>query len=88
MVDVLLTLSVRDDELVEADQMSFQVQLGLERLVTERATDTLRVVDEAHVLTQVGQVTVHAVAHRTGARVQRVQFTQVSCNTHTTCSNR
>jgi len=45
-------------------------------------------VDEAHVLPQVGQVTVHAVAHRTRAWVQRVQFTQVSCNTHTTCSNR
>lgn len=63
--------------------MSLEVQLGLERLATERASDTLGVVDQAYVLPQVRQVTVHAVAHRTGARVQRVQFAQVSCNTHT-----
>lgn len=74
LVDLFLAMPVRHAELVEADQVAFQVQLGLEWLVTEGACDTLRVVDQAHVLAQVRQVTVHAVADRTGARVQRVQF--------------
>lgn len=74
LVDLFLTMPVCHAELVEADEVSLQVELGLEWLVTEGACDTLRVVDQAHVLTQVRQVTVHAVADRTGARIQRVQF--------------
>lgn len=74
LADFFLTMSVRGTELVEADQVAFQVELSLEWLVTKGACDTLGVVDQAHVLTQVRQVTVHAVADRTGAWVQRVQF--------------
>lgn len=74
LVDFFLAMPVCHAELVETDQVALQVELGLEWLVTEGACDTLRVVDQAHVLTQVRQVTVHAVADRTGAWVQRVQF--------------
>lgn len=87
LIHFFLTVLVYGVEVMEADQMALQIELGLEWLVTEGACDTLRVVDQAHVLTQVRQVTVYAVADRTGAWVQRVQFAWVSCNTHTTCSN-
>lgn len=51
LVDFFLTMPVCHAELMEADQVAFQVELGLEWLVTEGACDTLRVVDQAHVLT-------------------------------------
>ena len=60
--------------------MALQIQLGLEWLVTERTSHGLGVVDQAYVLTEVRQVTVHAVADWAGTWVQRVQFAMVHCN--------
>jgi hypothetical protein len=65
---------------MEAHEVALEIELGLERLAAERTSHSLGVVDQANVLTEVRQVTVHAIADWAGARVQRVQFAMVRCN--------
>lgn len=66
-------------------KVSAQVQLGLEGSTAQWTLHTLWYVDEAHVLAQIGQVAVHALADGARPRVQRVQLAQGRCNTHNTC---
>lgn len=67
------------------NEMAAKVQFGLEGSIAEWTFNTLRYVDEAHVLAQIGQVAVHALADGARPRVQRVQLAQGRCNTHNTC---
>lgn len=60
-----------------AHDVASEVELVFERLETQRARYTLRVVDETDVLSQVGDVTVDPSALGARARVQRVRFERV-----------
>lgn len=57
---------------MHARVVPLQVQLRIKVLLAQRTTHLRPVVDEAHVLPQIGHVRVEAGAHRTRMRVQTV----------------
>lgn len=72
------TVSLR---LMRTDNVPPQVQVSLERFLTDRTLHVRRIVDQFHVLAQVRQVAVDATAFATRSRVQRVKLACVSaCN--------
>lgn len=65
---------------VATDHVSAEVKVRFEGLVTDGALDVCGVMDELHVLSEVGEVAVDAAALLARSWVQRVKLTVTACN--------